>query len=63
MKRFESKINVKEEKLEESPIGTMLYKELGKLIRTAEKEDLSLLTPREKTDIKDRCKELSRMIK
>lgn len=51
------------ENLEESQLGTTVYKELGKLIKQIEGGDISELSSREKSDIKERCKELGGLIK
>ena len=57
MERYTSKLNLKESKE-----GTEIYKMLGNLINYSKKADLSVISNQEKSNIKDRIKELSKLV-
>ena len=57
MKRYTSKLNLKESKE-----GIEIYKMLGNLINYSKKADLSVISNQEKSNIKDRIKELSKLV-
>ena len=63
MKKYEYKcLNPEIDNLQESKEGSEIYKMLGKIINDIKGKDLSILSRSEKTDIKDRIKELSKLI-